>query len=184
LAEARYDPSKPGAAAALTMEGRADLGIRVLPPVRALTATTTATASSPPPPPPPSSSSSDEHNEHAIFIPTIPRMLDALLRQHQCRIKHYDEVERMGGDVGFSDKRLMPSLPMYNVDRLIRYLHLERDDQRQKFLPELAPDIRRALEDKMKTYRRKPNFSLAAGATAQDGVKGKRRRLMGSHPAA
>jgi hypothetical protein len=167
VAEAHFDPGKPGVAEPLTFEARYKRGLRVVPRTRALTTNAS------------SSSSPHSPDAYSIYIPTIPRMVEAQLRQHHRRVIYYAKQERDGD----SAVGLMASLPMYHVECMVRYLYLEKDHQRQKLLPELAPEFLGALEKFLNKHVRKPVITAENIANLPPCLKGKQRKLLASRAA-
>ncbi len=160
VAEAPFDPGMPGDARPLSIWELVEHGVAVLPLTSALTPVE-APASAPP---------RAAWLRRVICIPTIPRMIDALLRQHQRRVQYYAEQKRLAGAGGSGDGEAenngdgiestasaaggpdnettaFPSLPMHHVECLVRHLRLNHDFQRENLLPKLAPEIGRALEE-------------------------------------
>jgi hypothetical protein len=58
--------------------------------------------------------------KHPIYIPTIPRILDALLDQARYRVIY---AENFPGKLG--------NRPSYHLRNFVRYLHLEKPQQRE-----------------------------------------------------
>ena len=65
--------------------------------------------------------------KYPIYIPTIPRILDALLDQARYRVIY---AENFPGRLG--------NWPTYHLQNFVRYLHLEKSQQWERILPELA----------------------------------------------
>ena len=86
----------------------------------------------------------------SIFIPTIPRMLDALLDQARW-LKENSAVE--GSERG----------PRIQAEYLYRYLFLEEVHQKEKLLPKLAPWNRDEVRERLERYKRKPRTILVEG---------------------
>jgi hypothetical protein len=186
VAEARYDPGKPGVAEPLSIEERTKRGVKVIPSVRALSAGSTSplSASLPTASASPSAKSPEAG---AIYIPTIPRIVDSLMRQHQRRVTFHARKQREADGVNAGCRGAagyFPSLPMYHVECMIRYLHLERADQRLLLLPQLAPDTRQAFEARLDQYWRKPVITLANITNLPRGLNGKQRRAYALRPSA
>jgi len=86
-----------------------------------------------------------------ISIPTISRMLDALLDQACYRVIF---AENFLGKLG--------NRPKYHLQNFVRYLHLEKPQQRERVLPELAERDRGEVEAIINTVKRKPLVTLAS----------------------
>jgi hypothetical protein len=86
-------------------------------------------------------------------------MLDALLYQACCRVIF---AENFLGKLG--------NRPKYHLQNFVRYLHLEKLQQREKVLPELAERDRGEVEAIINTFKRK---SLATLASLQNKEFGK-----------
>jgi len=89
--------------------------------------------------------------KHPIYIPSIPRMLDAMLGQARYRVTHPENFPELG-----------TNRPRYHLQNFIRYLHLEKPTQRGKVLPELAERNRGELEVLLDKFQRKPLATLAS----------------------
>lgn len=89
--------------------------------------------------------------KYPVYIPTIPRMLDALLYQAHFRATH---AEDFPGRVG--------RRPQYHLRNFVRYLHLEKPQQREKLLPKLAERNRGEMEAAINKFTRKPLLTLAS----------------------
>jgi hypothetical protein len=89
---------------------------------------------------------------YPIYIPTIPRILDALLDQARYyRVTHAKNLpEKLGYRVN------------YHLRNFVRYLHLEKPQQREKILPELVERNRGEMEAIMNKFKRKPLLTLAS----------------------
>ncbi|KAA6410355.1 MAG: hypothetical protein FRX48_05776 [Lasallia pustulata] len=88
---------------------------------------------------------------YPIYIPTIPRILDALLDQARYRITYAENFPGKGGN-----------RPSYHLSNFVRYLHLEKPQQRERLLPELAERNRGAMEAAINKFKRKPLLTLAS----------------------
>ena len=88
---------------------------------------------------------------YPIYIPTIPRILDALLDQARYRITYAEN---------FPDK--LGNRPSYHLSKLVCYLHLEKPEQQKRLLPELAERNRGAMEAIINKFKRKPLVTLAS----------------------
>jgi len=89
--------------------------------------------------------------KYPIYIPTVPRMLDALLDQARYRVTHAEEFP---GKLG--------NRPVYHLQNCVRYLHLEKPQQRERVLPELAERNRGEMEAISNKFKRKPLVTLAS----------------------
>lgn len=89
--------------------------------------------------------------KYPICIPTIPRMLNALLDQvHYC-ITYAEEFPPGAGN-----------RPFYRLNAFVRHLHFEKPQQRGRLLPELADNNRQAMELICNKFRRKPQITVAS----------------------
>jgi hypothetical protein len=89
--------------------------------------------------------------KYPIYIPTIPRILDALLDQARYRVTY---AENFPGKLG--------NRPKYHLQTFVRYLHLEKPQQRERLLPELAERNRGEMEEIINKFKRKPLVTLAS----------------------
>jgi hypothetical protein len=89
--------------------------------------------------------------KYPVYIPTIPRMFDALLDQARYRVTY---AENFPGKLG--------NRPRYHLQNSVRYLHLEKPQQRERVLPELAERNRGEMEVIINKFRRKPLLTLAS----------------------
>jgi hypothetical protein len=89
--------------------------------------------------------------KYPIYIPNIPRIIDALLDQARYRVAYAEIFPEKGGN-----------RPKYHLRNLVRYLHLEKPQQRGKMLSELAERNRREMEVIINTFKRKPLVTLAS----------------------
>jgi hypothetical protein len=89
--------------------------------------------------------------KYPIYIPSIPRMLDAQLDQARYRVTHPENFPDLG-----------TNRPRYHLRNFIRYLHLEKPTQRGKVLPELAERNRGEMEILLDKFQRKPLVTLAS----------------------
>lgn len=91
------------------------------------------------------------HMKYPIYIPTIPRIFDALLDQARYRVTY---AENFPGKLG--------NRPKYHLQTSVRYLHLEKPQQRERVLPELAERNRGDMETIINKFKRKPLVTLAS----------------------
>ncbi|KAI9850135.1 MAG: hypothetical protein M1824_003652, partial [Vezdaea acicularis] len=84
-----------------------------------------------------------------IFVPSIPRICDAVLDQLRYRTTH---AENFQGKVG--------NRPSYHLSNMIRYLYLERLSQRELLLPLLAERNRAEMERRINKFKRKPTLAM------------------------
>jgi hypothetical protein len=86
-------------------------------------------------------------SKRPIYVPSVPRLVDALHDQIRYRQKHMETYNYMS---------MRYTLPSYHLSNLTRYLHLEKPYQREKLIPELAERNRAAMETLLDRYKRKP----------------------------
>ena len=86
-----------------------------------------------------------------VYIPTIPRILDALLDQARYRVTC---AENFPGKLG--------NRPRYHLQTSVRYLHLEKPQQRERLLPKLAERNRGEMEAIINKFKRKPLLTLTS----------------------
>jgi hypothetical protein len=130
LMEERFDLSLLWAQAVpISYTTRIADGVKVLPPILAQSTDT----------------------KYPIYIPTIPRMLDALLDQAHYRVTYAESFPRKLGN-----------RPKYHLQNFVRYLHLEKPQQRERMLPELAERNRGEMEAIANKFKRKPLVTLAS----------------------
>jgi hypothetical protein len=84
-----------------------------------------------------------------IFIPSIPKICDALLDQLRYCVTL---AENFHGDSGND--------PSYFLTKFIRYLYLERPSQRNLLLPLLADRNRGEMELRINKFKRKPTYRI------------------------
>jgi hypothetical protein len=82
-----------------------------------------------------------------VYVPSIPRFIDALLDQQRYRQAHAETYNYVS---------ILDTLPSYHLSNFIRYLHLEKPHQREKLMPELAERNRADMEARLNRYKRKP----------------------------
>lgn len=138
LMEERFDLQLSWAQAeSISYTTRIANGVRVLPPTLAQSTET----------------------KYPVYIPTIPRMLDALLDQAHYRVIYAENFPGTGGN-----------RPVYHLQTFVRYLHLEKPQQQERVFPELAERNRGEMEAISSRFKRKPLVTLAS---LQDKVPGK-----------
>ncbi|KAK6356817.1 hypothetical protein TWF718_001158 [Orbilia javanica] len=86
-----------------------------------------------------------------FFLPSIPALCQALLRQeeHRCQIED-----------------ILESRPVYQLENLIRYLYLENPAHRDILLPLLGPH-KHAMEELIRKYKRKPHTIIERGSNGE-----------------
>lgn len=89
--------------------------------------------------------------KYPIYIPTVPRILDALLDQARYRVTYAENFPRKLGN-----------RPQYHLGNFVRYLHLEKLQQRERLLPQLAERNQADMEATINKFKRKPLLTLAA----------------------
>ncbi|KIM41655.1 hypothetical protein M413DRAFT_444912 [Hebeloma cylindrosporum] len=128
LMEERFDVDPSWAnAASIGYTTRIGDGVKILPPIRCQSA----------------------DKKYPIYIPTLPRMLDALLDQSRYRIIHPEEFPLSG-----------TNRAKYHLLNFTRYLHLEKPVQRERVLPELAERNRADMVTILNNYKRKPKIPM------------------------
>lgn len=90
-----------------------------------------------------------------VYIPTIPRYIDACLSRHP-HLAHLPDAPRFLGESNL------------NTSYLIRYLFLEHDAQQEKLLPKLHEQRREVMKDILDLYKRTVNTNI----NIQGGSKG------------
>lgn len=129
LKEDRFDLHPSWAkAGSISYSTRIADGVMVLPPIR--------------------SQSADM--KYPIEIPTIPRMLDALLDQARYRATHSEEFSLMSGN-----------RPLYHLQASVRYLQLDKPQQQERVFSELAERNREMMEGIANKFKRKPPLKPA-----------------------
>lgn len=84
-----------------------------------------------------------------FFVPSIPRICDAILDQLRYRTTHAENYDgRMG------------NRPFYHLHNFIRYLYLERLSQRNLLLPLLAERNKAEMERRINAFKRKPTTAV------------------------
>ena len=76
-----------------------------------------------------------------VYIPTIPRYIDACLSRHP-RLHHLPDAPRLAGNAGM------------DISYLVRYLFLESDSQRAKLLPTLSDERKGVMKALLDRYKR------------------------------
>ncbi len=84
-----------------------------------------------------------------IFVPSIPKICDAVLDQHRYRTTHAGNFQRKKGN-----------RPAYHLCNFVRYLYLERQSQRELLLPLLAERNRAEMEQIVNAFKRKPTLAM------------------------
>lgn len=97
--------------------------------------------------------------DYPIYIPTIARILDALLDQASHRVTNAESFPEKKGN-----------RPINHLNTCVRYLHLEKPVQRARVLPELAERNRESMEAIMNKFQRKPLLRLASLSMMVDDV--------------
>ncbi|KAI9782357.1 MAG: hypothetical protein M1839_005230 [Geoglossum umbratile] len=86
-------------------------------------------------------------SSYPVYVPSIPRLIDALLDQQRYRQTHFET---------YNYESALDTLSSYHLSNLIRYLHLEKPYQREKLIPQLAGRNRADMETRLDKYKRKP----------------------------
>ena len=84
-----------------------------------------------------------------IFVPSIPKICDAILDQLRYRTTHAGDFPRAGCN-----------RPAYHLGNFVRYLYLERQSQRELLMPLLAKRNRAEMERKVNAFKRKPTLAM------------------------
>lgn len=84
-----------------------------------------------------------------LFVPSIPRVCDALLDQLRYRTTHAENFRGKRGN-----------RPAYHLQNFIRYLYLERLSQRKLLLPLLAERNQTEMEQMINSSKRKPTLAM------------------------
>ena len=84
-----------------------------------------------------------------IFVPSIPKICDAILDQLRYRTMHPENFQSKQGN-----------RPAYHLGNFVRYLYLERQPQRELLLPLLAERNRAKMEQIVGAFKRKPTFAM------------------------
>ncbi|KAI9773524.1 MAG: hypothetical protein M1839_002060 [Geoglossum umbratile] len=91
-------------------------------------------------------------SKYPVYVPSIPRFVDALIDQVRYRQTHNET---------YNYKSMLHTLSAYHLTNLIRYIHLEKPHQRGKLIPELAERNRADMETRMNKYKRKPLLKMS-----------------------
>lgn len=106
---------------------------------------------------PPVRAQSADMPKYPVYVPSIPRMLDALLDQARYRTTH-----AAAENFSSSSSEQGGNRPRYHLQNCVRYLHLEKAHQRERVLLELAERNRGEMELIMDKFKRKPVVTLAS----------------------
>ena len=98
---------------------------------------------------PPQSIQTGKHRT-PIFVPSIPRIIDACLDQARYWIVHPEIF-------GLSTNR-----PVYHLRNFIRYLFLEHEKQQEKLLRELQQHNQADMKFRIARFKRKPLVTLSS----------------------
>jgi hypothetical protein len=132
LMEERFDLPSWAQAVSISYTTRITDGVKILPPILA-------------------QSVQSANMKYPIYIPTIPRILDALLDQARYRVIYAENFPgKLGSRLG------------YHLRNFVRYLHLEKPQQQERMLPELAERNREEMKAIMNKFKRKPLVTLAS----------------------
>ncbi|PGH06084.1 hypothetical protein AJ79_06618 [Helicocarpus griseus UAMH5409] len=89
-------------------------------------------------------------NTSPVFIPTIPRMINALLDQDRQR---NDQTRDF-------NLKSPANRPAEHISNIMRSLHLERPDQKEKFLPYISDHNLSSMEARLAGFKRRPTIVL------------------------
>ncbi|KLJ11238.1 hypothetical protein EMPG_13477 [Blastomyces silverae] len=97
-------------------------------------------------------------NSSPLFIPTISRMIDALLDQERYRQEHRqsgfgDNMENINGNV-------LANRPAEHITSFVKCLYLERPQQQAKLLPHISSHNLSTMEARLARFRRRPTIVL------------------------
>ncbi|MCJ1405655.1 hypothetical protein MMC11_008884 [Xylographa trunciseda] len=84
-----------------------------------------------------------------IFVPSIPKICDAVLDQLRYRTTHAEDFP------GNRNNR-----PAYHLSNFVRYVYLERPSQRGLLLPLWAERNRAEMEQRVNAFKRKPTLAM------------------------
>ena len=84
-----------------------------------------------------------------IFVPSIPKICDAVLDQLSYRTTRAENFQRNKGN-----------RPAYHLRNFVRYLYLERRSQQELLLPLLAERNRAEMKRRVNTFKRKPTLAM------------------------
>lgn len=87
-------------------------------------------------------------NGYTVYIPTIPRVLDALIDQAPVQCEQFKEAPESASRV------------MNHLRNFVRYLHLDTTRQREIIMGEVSERNRVPMESFIECFKRKPLLSL------------------------
>lgn len=85
----------------------------------------------------------------SFFVPSIPKICDAVLDQLRYRTTHAENFQGKRGN-----------RPAYHLHNFTRYLYLERLSQRELLLPLLAKRNQAVMEQRINAFERKPTLAM------------------------
>ncbi|KKZ67431.1 hypothetical protein EMCG_06882 [[Emmonsia] crescens] len=91
-------------------------------------------------------------NTSPLFIPTIPRMIDALLDQDRYCHDHARDSNNYDN--------LLASRLAEHITSFVKCLYLERPPQQEKLLPHISGHNRSTLDARLAGFRRRPTIVL------------------------
>ncbi|EEQ89584.1 hypothetical protein RJZ56_000232 [Blastomyces dermatitidis] len=97
-------------------------------------------------------------NSSPLFIPTISRMIDALLDQERYRQEHGKIV--FGDNKEIINGNVLANRPAEHITSFVKCLYLERPQQRAKLLPHISSHNLSTMEARLARFRRRPTIVL------------------------
>ncbi|OAX81154.1 hypothetical protein ACJ72_04504 [Emergomyces africanus] len=107
-------------------------------------------------------------NTSPIFIPTIPRVIDALLDQDRYRHDHArgsglssdkNKTSSTAGENNNPDN-ILANRPAEHITSFVECLYLERPEQQAKLLPHISAHNLSTMEARLARFRRRPTIVL------------------------
>ncbi|OJD19562.1 hypothetical protein AJ78_00419 [Emergomyces pasteurianus Ep9510] len=106
-------------------------------------------------------------NKSPLFVPTIPRMIDALLdqdryRHDQARDRGFNNINnsKNNDENNNDDNILLANRPAEHITSFVKCLYLERPEQQAKLLPHISAHNLSTMEARLARFRRRPTIVL------------------------
>ncbi|PGH03184.1 hypothetical protein GX51_04219 [Blastomyces parvus] len=97
-------------------------------------------------------------NASPLFVPTISRMVDALLDQERYLQKHGQSGS--GDNKEIINGNLLANRPAEHITSFVKCLYLERPQQQAKLLPHISSHNLSTMEARLARFRRRPTVVL------------------------